>query len=271
MQYLGVYEAENARSVCYFMGMIDVFWLLLLEVAMGRRRKNAADGAENGVKQRVPKDGVSNEAVSEPVNGERKARRRRMPKDGDDGKAVRKKADGEAGKQRKVTIDDVFADDELEEKKKDRGMIFLSVFLAFLIMGLIAFLIFMLRSDLERVVLGMPEFEESVVRDGEPAEDGERVDLAVVPDFVVTKEDSSFPIPYPEGNVFDVEFAFVNEKGKEVYHTKRIKPGTIVSIPAYEFCKMGKETYEIRVEVYDGDTFKPVQSAVALEMKITKE
>ena len=210
-------------------------------------------------------------AMGRPVNGERKARRRRMPKDGDDGKAVRKKADGEAGKQRKVTIDDVFADDELEEKKKDRGMIFLSAFLAFLIMGLIAFLIFMLRSDLERVVLGMPEFEESVVRDGEPAEDGERVDLAVVPDFVVTKEDSSFPIPYPEGNVFDVEFAFVNEKGKEVYHTKRIKPGTIVSIPAYEFCKMGKETYEIRVEVYDGDTFKPVQSAVALEMKITKE
>ena len=87
----------------------------------------------------------------------------------------------------------------------------------------------------------------------------------------MTKENPSFPIPYPESNVFDVEFAFIDEKGKEAYHTKRIKPGTVVSVPAYEFCKMGKQTYMIEVEVYDGDTFQPVQSAVALEMEITKK
>ena len=125
--------------------------------------------------------------------------------------------------------------------------------------------------DLEKLILGMPEYEDSIYDgDGEGAE-SERINLAVVPDMVVTKDRKDFPLPYPEENVYDVEFSFVNEENVEVYHTKRIKPGTIMSVPAYDFCEDGEHKYQIEVEVYDRDTFKPIQSAVALEMMITKK
>lgn len=157
-----------------------------------------------------------------------------------------------------------------EKKKKHRALWIMPVLAAIFVLVMI-----LLRScsaDVERLILDMPEFEEDI-RGGDGGEDGDenRVNLAVVPDFEVSKDQKDFPLPYPEENVFDVEFTFVDEKGKEVYRTKRIKPGTLVSIPAYDFCADGEHTYQIQVEVYDKDTYKPVQSAVALEMKITRK
>lgn len=158
-----------------------------------------------------------------------------------------------------------------EEKKKQPWWIgFL------LVAALLAAVLFLLRGcgkDFKDLILDMPEYEESVGYggDGEGLESGDRIDLAVIPDFTVTKENPGFVIPYPE-NAYDVEFSFVDaESGEERYHTKRIKPGSIIEIPAFGFCDKGEHLYRIEVEVYDCDNYVELPSAVALEMKITKE
>ena len=50
-------------------------------------------------------------------------------------------------------------------------------------MMIIVFLLFLWEGGLKKVVLAMPEYEESMVEDGEPGEEGERIDLAVIPDL----------------------------------------------------------------------------------------
>ena len=146
----------------------------------------------------------------------------------------------------------------------------------FLVIVIIAVVIFMLRGcsgDIEDLLLDMPEFEDSVGfgNIGKGKGDSEKMELPVIPDFTVSAEKQSFVIPYPQ-NSYDVEFSFHDsENGEELYHTKRIRPGTVVEIPAYSFCKDGEHAYRIEVEVYDQDTYMELPSAVALEMNITKE
>lgn len=129
------------------------------------------------------------------------------------------------------------------------------------------------NGDFKGLVLDMPEFEKSVGRNhmGKEKASKDGVNLAVLPDFTVSSDNSSFVIPYPE-NVYDAEFCFVEKDTGEVkYRTKRIRPGTVVEIPAYSFCDAGRHTYRVEVGVYDGESFAEIPSAVALEMEITKE
>lgn len=118
-----------------------------------------------------------------------------------------------------------------------------------------------------------PEYEEPAryaAPGGAEGQEG-RIDLPVLPDFTVTEEERCFPIPYPD-NVYDVEFSFVDvESGEERYHTKRVRPGTAALVPAYDFCEEGEHAYRVNVEVYNRDTYERVDSAVALEMSITRE
>ena len=161
---------------------------------------------------------------------------------------------------------------EKENHKKKRPL-WLILLLVAAVVGIALFLLRGCNQDLKRLILDMPEYEESVGYggDGDGTGSGDTIDLAVIPDFTVSKENPNFVIPYPE-NAYDVEFSFVDaESGEERYHTKRVKPGAIIEIPAYEFCDKGEHLYRIEVEVYDCDNYVELPSAVALEMKITKE
>ena len=125
-----------------------------------------------------------------------------------------------------------------EKKKKYRALWIMPVLAAIFVLVMI-----LLRgcgADVERLILDMPEFEEDI-RGGDGGEDGDenRVNLAVVPDFEVSKDQKDFPLPYPEENVFDVEFTFVDEKDKEVYRTKRINPGRWSAFRPTIFVRMG--------------------------------
>lgn len=166
------------------------------------------------------------------------------------------------------------SDQNHAEKGKDRKIVaILIILLVVVIFALMLQFKGRNNGDFSKVHLDMPEFEDSVVYDGsgeeKAAKDG--VNLAVIPDFTVTKDNQSFVIPYPE-NEYDAEFYFVDkESGEERYRTKRIKPGTVVKIPAYSFCDDGEHAYRVEVGVFDGESFEEVPSAVALEMNITKE
>lgn len=160
--------------------------------------------------------------------------------------------------------------DDRSGKRKKRAVVFV------LVITVVLFALMLLRGcnkgDLRKVHLDMPEFEDSAGLDnvGNQRTTKDGVNLAVIPDFTVTEDNQSFVIPYPE-NEYDAEFYFVDkESGEERYRTKRIKPGSVVRIPAFSFCEDGEHTYRVEVGVFDGDSFEEVPSAVALEMNITK-
>lgn len=163
------------------------------------------------------------------------------------------------------------AQEENRREKKKCPVWFLILVLA----AVTAIVLFLLRGrggDWKRLILDMPEYEDFIGYEDPDDEGGaeERMDLAVIPDFTVTKENPCFLIPYPD-NAYDVEFSFLDENGTERYHTKRIRPGTVIQVPAYDFCDEGEHTYQIAVEAYDRDTYVRMEMAVVLEMKITKE
>ena len=156
------------------------------------------------------------------------------------------------------------------KKKRPWGI---AVFWVIVIIAVVIILLRGCSKDIEDLLLDMPEFEDSVGFGNVDAGEGnsEKMELPVIPDFTVSAENPNFVIPYPK-NAYDVEFSFVDaESGAELYHTKRIRPGTTVEIPAFSFCKDGEHTYRIEVGVYDRDTYMELPSAVALEMNITKE
>lgn len=158
-------------------------------------------------------------------------------------------------------------------KGRKRIIVAAVILAAIMIVLLLALLKGSNNGGFKKVNLDMPEFEES---DGYKYDGSEKaskggINLAVIPDFTVTKENQSFVIPYPE-NEYDAEFYFVDkESGEERYRTKRIKPGTVVRIPAYSFCEDGEHTYRVEVGVFDGENYTEIPSAVALEMNITKK
>ena len=160
---------------------------------------------------------------------------------------------------------------DTEGRKEDLIIKALAVLLFFLMM---VFVILLLRScSGGEAMSAPPEYEDGVEYedDGDLDADPERLNIAVLPDYVVTKESPYILIPYPRENANDVEFVFREMKsGKELYRTKRIRPGTMVRVEAYDFCKPGDNEVFVDVKIFNHETWEEIASAVALETVITK-
>ena len=95
--------------------------------------------------------------------------------------------------------------------------------------------------------------------------------MAVLPDYVISEASPYILIPYPEDNVYEVEMVFRDQHtGKEIYSTKRIRPGTVVRVEAMNFCKIGRNEFYVEVKLFDPKTWDEVESAVALETVIKR-
>lgn len=201
-----------------------------------------------------------------PQNRPRRKRKRPVPKPQPQGNAGTVKAAGEKKEDRGQV-------NSATKRKIDRKRAAVLVIVLVVVLFVLMMLLKGCNGDIRKVHLDMPEFEKSEGFNsfGKEKATKDGVNLAVIPDFTVTEDNQSFVIPYPE-NEYDAEFYFVDkESGEERYRTKRIKPGTVVKIPAYSFCRDGEHTYRVEVGVFDGDSFEEVPSAVALEMNITKK
>lgn len=159
-----------------------------------------------------------------------------------------------------------------EVRKKEQKTMIAVIVLIFLLMALLMILRCCTRQP-DHITPEKPEYEDSVGtgKTGDAKKTKAGVNLAVIPDFTVSGSRRSFVIPYPD-NEYDVEFSFVEKKsGREKYRTGRIRPGTVVRIPAYSFTEKGRHTYRIDVRVFDGNNYSEVPGAIALEMDITKK
>ena len=154
-------------------------------------------------------------------------------------------------------------------RKEDLAIKALAVLL-FLLILLLATL--MLKACTGKEALSAPpEYEEGTEyeEDGNPEADPERLNIAVLPDYEVTKESPYILIPYPKENANDVEFVFrEQESGDELYRTKRICPGTVVRVDAYDFAGIGKNEIFVEVKLFNHKTWEEIASAVALETEI---
>ena len=117
-----------------------------------------------------------------------------------------------------------------------------------------------------------PEYEESAeFEDNADKIEAERLNVAVLPDYVISEASPYILIPYPEDNVYEVEMVFRDQHtGKEIYSTKRIRPGTVVRVEAMNFCKIGRNEFYVEVKLFDPKTWDEVESAVALETVIKR-
>ena len=160
---------------------------------------------------------------------------------------------------------------DAERRKVDLIIKALTVLLFFLMM---LFVILLLRACSGKDALSAPpEYEEGAEYedDGNPKADPERLNIAVLPDYTVTASSPYILIPYPKDNVYETEFVFRDaDTGKEMYSTKRIRPGTVVRVEANNFCKIGKNPMMVEVKLFDPKTWDEVESAVVLETEIVK-
>ena len=145
--------------------------------------------------------------------------------------------------------------------------------LLFLLILLLAIL--MLKACTGKEALSAPpEYEEGTEyeADGNPDADPERLNIAVLPDYKVTEASPYILIPYPKENAHDVEFLFRDRKtGDELYHTKRIRPGTVVRVDAYGFTETGRNKILVEVKLFNHKTWEEIASAVALETEIERK
>lgn len=119
-------------------------------------------------------------------------------------------------------------------------------------------------------------YEDSVSMSYEPNADinvdDTRLNLAILPDYVVTSSKPEMLIPYPEQNAYDIDLTFCNPDTDEIlYQTRLIKPGSIISCPAYNFAYDGMHTYRVEVRAFDKDYHELVNSSVAMEAQILKK
>ena len=141
------------------------------------------------------------------------------------------------------------------ERDRDFGVGF--VLAAFLLLAAIFTVIF----------LGFKFFMDETA----PWEEPEYENVAVLPDYVISEASPYILIPYPEDNVYEVEMVFRDQHtGKEIYSTKRIRPGTVVRVEAMNFCKIGRNEFYVEVKLFDPKTWDEVESAVALETVIKR-
>ena len=114
---------------------------------------------------------------------------------------------------------------------------------------------------------GVPGYEPDV----DITASSTRLNLPVLPDYIITKEKPDIMIPYPEQNIYDIEFSFLKKgSDKVLYRTNRIVPGMTVLIPAYDFIKESGD-YEVRVSAFDHETYEEVVSLISLEANIIKK
>ena len=160
---------------------------------------------------------------------------------------------------------------DTEGRREDLIIKGLAVLLFFLMM---LFIILLLRAcSSEEALSAPPEYEEGTEYedDGNPDADPERLNIAVLPDYEVTKEYPYILIPYPKENANDVEFVFrERDTGEMLYRTKRIRPGTVVRIDAYDFAETRKNDVFVEVKLFNHKTWEEIASAVALETEIIK-
>ena len=161
---------------------------------------------------------------------------------------------------------------DTEGRREDLIIRGLAVLLFFLMM---VFIILLFRACSGGEALSAPpEYEEGTEyeEDNNPEADPERLNIAVLPDYKVTKESPYILIPYPKENAHDVEFLFRDrETGDELYHTKRIRPGTVVRVDAYGFTETGRNEIFVEVKLFNHKTWEEIASAVALETEIERK
>lgn len=157
-----------------------------------------------------------------------------------------------------------------DEDDRAGGWIAIALLLAIIIvLGLIAFKFFWKGE----IPWEAPQYEDSAEFEiDSESEDAARLNVAVLPDYVVTEASPYILIPYPKDNEYEVEFVFRNaDTGKQLYTTKRIRPGTVVRVEAINFCKIGKNPILVEVKLFDPKTWDEVESAVGLETVIKRE
>lgn len=158
-----------------------------------------------------------------------------------------------------------------KDNKKDKKKILLYIIIAILIV-IIALLLLKACNSKDK----KSEYEDSVSMSYEPNADIQVDDsvlnLAVLPDYMVTKSKPEMLIPYPEQNSYDIDLTFRKADTNEVlYQSKLIAPGSIISVPAYSFCDDGTHDYRVEVTAYDRTTHEAIESSVAMQVEITKK
>lgn len=174
----------------------------------------------------------------------------------------KKKREGTAGSAKKKTERD---------EKEDRRVKLLAAVLFLLVL---AAAVLLLRScGAEEDAGGPPEYEDGAEyeTDGEGDADPARLNIAVLPDYTVSAHSPYILIPYPKENAVDVEFVFrEKDSGREIYATKRVRPGTVVRADIYGSCRKGDSGLLVEVRAFDRKTWEEIPCAVALETTVTK-
>ena len=174
-----------------------------------------------------------------------------------------------ARRRRRQRQGDVFPE---ERKGTGRGWTFAAVllFVAVLALG-----VWFFRLAKDRLFgFHEPEYEQGAEFEDDGSPDGEaaRLNVAVLPDYTVSKASPYILVPYPEENGYEAEFVFRDaHTGKTLYRTKRVRPGTVVRVEAFDFCKYGSNPMLVDVELYDPRTWDMVESAVSLETTVIKD
>ena len=159
-----------------------------------------------------------------------------------------------------------------DEKKRKRKRAILYVIIFALIMVIIFLILRMCNKDGERKT----DYEDTVSISYEPNADIQvddtKLNLAILPDYVVTKNKPEMLIPYPEQNAYDIDLTFCDPDTDEIlYQSKLIKPGSVISVPAYNFVDDGEHEYRVEVRAFDRTTHEIVETAVAMTANITKK
>ena len=157
-----------------------------------------------------------------------------------------------------------------EEKKKRNTLLYVIIVVLVVI---IAILLFRACQNKDKA---KAEYEDTVSMSYEPNADIEvdetRLNLAIMPDYVVTKSKPNMLVPYPEQNAYDIDLTFCDPMTDEIlYQSKLIAPGSIISVPAYNFVDDGTYPYRVEVRAFDRTTHELVDESVAMEAYITKK
>lgn len=159
-----------------------------------------------------------------------------------------------------------------DEKKRNKKRAILYVIIFALIMIIIFLILRMCNKDGERKT----DYEDTVSISYEPNADIQvddtKLNLAILPDYVVTRNKPEMLIPYPDQNAYDIDLTFCDPDTDEIlYQSKLIKPGSVISVPAYNFVDDGEKEYRVEVRAFDRTTHEIVETAVAMTANITKK
>lgn len=178
----------------------------------------------------------------------------------------------EKQKWRQRTRQTILSEEERERKKKQRAIM---VFVATVI--IVVLLLFLFRGCGESASASpdnIPEYEEEqegTNSDPEAAVHRNRLNLAVMHDYEVSKKDRQFFFAYADQNYYEIEMSIRDDGNKELYRTKRILPGTQVGIPGYVFLPQGENNLSAVIAAFDPKTHDLISEAVTMEFTVTKK